>query len=104
MMQKIYKITYWVFLVLSLLIIFEVIRIDSKFREGFGWLFFQLDVGLPLLFLTIFRVCVRKIDSNFKYTLAVGLTLLMMFLCVKYFAVGEVIESSEGLFELILVN
>ena len=101
-MEKVYKIAYWVFLVVSLLMIFEGVEIDSRYRDGFDSLFFKVNIWLPLLLFTIVRVFVKESITKFQYGLMISVVASMGFLFVKYFVLGEVLELSEFLSEFFL--
>ncbi|NQY06911.1 MAG: hypothetical protein HRT68_12175 [Flavobacteriaceae bacterium] len=84
MLDKIYKTTYWVFLIASVLILIGINQGYISYGVDVQTPFMAIGIFAVLLLITIFRILLRKLNTDTKKTLALALTIVMAFLCFYY--------------------
>ena len=84
-MEKIYKITYWAFLVISVWFPIGLFFNMFKYGRSYEALLALLIDACALVTVTIIRLVFRKVDSSWKQVLALVLVLAMVLLCGYYF-------------------
>ena len=79
-----YKIIYRIFLIESILI---VIGIDSEliiYGVDIQTPFMKIGILIGLALITIIRLLLKKLNTNFKRILGIILLFIMVFLCLYY--------------------
>jgi hypothetical protein len=84
MIEKIYKSTYWLFLVESSLILFGILIEIVSYGIDVQTPFMAFGIVLGLIIISIIRIYLKKLDTGFKKSFGLILSLVMILLCVYY--------------------
>jgi len=86
MIEKLYKIVYWIFLFESILILILIgINLDIiSYGLDIQTPFMAIGILIGLVFITVLRISLKKLTSTTKKTIGMIITSLMIFLCFYY--------------------
>jgi hypothetical protein len=84
MIEKIFKSTYWLFLVESSLILFGILIGVVRYGIDVQTPFMAFGIALGLIIISIIRFSLKKLDTGFKKSFGLIISLVMILLCVYY--------------------
>lgn len=84
MIGKIYKISFWLFLTESILIIIGISGGLISYGVDVGTPLMQIGIIIGLIFAGLFRFLINEVNSRTKEVFAVILSVIQIFLCFYY--------------------
>ena len=84
MIERIYRIVYWIFLIESILILIGINLDMISYGIDIQTPFMAIGIFIGIVITTILRIILRKINSLTKKTIAIIITSLMIFVCFYY--------------------
>ena len=86
-MEKVYKITYWMFLIVSIILPLGLFSETFDYGKGYEILLVLMVDGIAFILLSIIRLIFRKVDTTWKGILAFFLVGIMIVLS-GYYLIG----------------
>ena len=96
MIEKLYKIVYWIFLIESILILIGINLDIISYGIDIQTPFMAIGIFIGLVFITILRLSLKKLTSTTKKTLGIIIISFMIFLCFYYLLEDQFQISING--------